>query len=66
MLSITSSPVKALSGTAIVPADKSISHRSVIFGALADGVTEVTNLLTGEDVLNRGGVSEYGRLDRRS
>ncbi|MGB1859648.1 MAG: 3-phosphoshikimate 1-carboxyvinyltransferase [Arenicellales bacterium] len=52
MLSITSSPVKALSGTAIVPADKSISHRSVIFGALADGVTEVTNLLTGEDVLS--------------
>ena len=52
MLSVTSSPVKALSGTAIVPADKSISHRSVIFGALADGVTEVTNLLTGEDVLS--------------
>ena len=52
MFSITSSPVKALSGTAIVPADKSISHRSVIFGALADGVTEVTNLLTGEDVLS--------------
>ncbi|HBP84086.1 MAG TPA: bifunctional prephenate dehydrogenase/3-phosphoshikimate 1-carboxyvinyltransferase, partial [Gammaproteobacteria bacterium] len=52
MLSITSSPVQALSGTAIVPADKSISHRSVIFGALADGVTEVTNVLTGEDVLS--------------
>ena len=52
MLSITSSPVRTLSGTAIVPADKSISHRSVIFGALADGVTEVTNLLTGEDVLS--------------
>ena len=52
MLSITSFPVRALSGTAIVPADKSISHRSVIFGALADGVTEVTNLLMGEDVLS--------------
>ena len=52
MLSITSCPVRALSGTAIVPADKSISHRSVIFGALADGVTEVTNVLTGEDVLS--------------
>ena len=52
MLSITSSPVQALSGTAIVPSDKSISHRSVIFGSLADGVTEVTNLLTGEDVLS--------------
>ena len=51
MLGITSSPARALSGTAVVPADKSISHRSVIFGALADGVTEVTNLLTGEDVL---------------
>ena len=52
MLRITSSPARALSGTAVVPADKSISHRSVIFGALADGVTEVTNLLTGEDVLS--------------
>ena len=51
MRGITSSPARALSGAAVVPADKSISHRSVIFGALADGVTEVTNLLTGEDVL---------------
>ena len=48
MLGITSSPARALSGTAVVPADKSISHRTVIFGALADGVTEVSNLLEGE------------------
>ena len=51
MVGLISSPSRAISGTAIVPADKSISHRTVIFGALADGVTEVSNLLEGEDVL---------------
>ena len=51
MVGLISSPRRAISGTAIVPADKSISHRTVIFGALADGVTEVSNLLEGEDVL---------------
>ena len=51
MVGIISSPTRAISGTAIVPGDKSISHRTVIFGALADGVTEVSNLLEGEDVL---------------
>ncbi len=35
-----------------VPGDKSISHRSVIFGALADGVTEIEGFLEGEDALN--------------
>ena len=34
-----------------VPGDKSISHRSVILGALAQGETEVSGLLEGEDVL---------------
>ncbi len=41
-----------ISGKLRVPGDKSISHRSVIFGALADGVTEVTGFLEGEDALN--------------
>ncbi len=40
-----------LKGTLIVPGDKSISHRSVIFGAVAEGVTQVQGLLLGEDVL---------------
>ncbi|MFK7941351.1 MAG: 3-phosphoshikimate 1-carboxyvinyltransferase [Paracoccaceae bacterium] len=41
----------ALKGTAHVPGDKSVSHRSLIFGALAVGETRVTGLLEGEDVL---------------
>ncbi len=40
-----------LSGEITVPGDKSISHRSVILGALCDGVTEVGGLLEGLDVL---------------
>lgn len=41
-----------LSGVADVPGDKSISHRSLILGALAVGETVVTGLLEGEDVLD--------------
>ncbi len=41
-----------LSGTAEVPGDKSISHRSLILGALAVGETRVTGLLEGQDVLD--------------
>ncbi|HBG31664.1 3-phosphoshikimate 1-carboxyvinyltransferase [Candidatus Macondimonas diazotrophica] len=40
-----------LSGEFRVPGDKSISHRSVIFGALADGVTEIRGFLDGLDCL---------------
>lgn len=39
-----------LAGTVKVPGDKSISHRAVMFGALADGRTTVEGLLLGEDV----------------
>jgi len=41
----------ALTGRLRVAGDKSISHRSVMLGSLADGVTHVTGLLEGEDVL---------------
>ncbi len=41
-----------LSGTADVPGDKSISHRSLILGAMAVGETRVTGLLEGQDVLD--------------
>ena len=41
-----------LKGTALVPGDKSISHRSLIFGAMALGETRVTGLLEGQDVLD--------------
>ncbi len=50
--SFTSQPVAALKGTIRVPGDKSISHRSVIFGALASGTTEISGFLQGEDALN--------------
>jgi len=39
-----------LSGTVRAPGDKSISHRALILGALARGVTEVEGLLEGDDV----------------
>jgi 3-phosphoshikimate 1-carboxyvinyltransferase len=38
-------------GSIAVPGDKSISHRALMFGALAVGETRITGLLTGEDVL---------------
>ena len=43
-----------LSGTIRIPGDKSISHRSLMFGGLASGETRITGLLEGEDVLNTG------------
>jgi 3-phosphoshikimate 1-carboxyvinyltransferase len=50
--SITSHRATApLSGRIAVPGDKSISHRALMFGALAIGETRITGLLTGEDVL---------------
>src|SRR6476659_781704 len=44
-------PAGALSGRISVPGDKSISHRALMFGALAVGETRITGLLEGEDVL---------------
>ncbi|GGE33593.1 3-phosphoshikimate 1-carboxyvinyltransferase [Streptococcus himalayensis] len=44
--------VRALNGTVRVPGDKSISHRSIMFGSLAEGVTKVYGILRGEDVLS--------------
>ncbi|GGM22894.1 3-phosphoshikimate 1-carboxyvinyltransferase [Paraliobacillus quinghaiensis] len=40
-----------LEGEIIVPGDKSISHRAIIFGALAHGVTKITHFLDGEDCM---------------
>ena len=48
---ISSRPAAALSGTIAVPGDKSISHRALMFGALAVGQTRISGLLEGEDVL---------------
>ena len=41
--------VKNLKGEITVPGDKSISHRGVMFGAISDGVTELTGFLDGAD-----------------
>lgn len=41
-----------LKGEVTVPGDKSISHRAVMFGALSQGITEVTNFLQGADCLS--------------
>ena len=46
-----SRPKAPLSGAITVPGDKSISHRALMFGALAIGRTEIRGLLEGEDVL---------------
>ncbi len=42
----------ALKGTAAIPGDKSVSHRSLMFGGIAKGRTVIHGLLEGEDVLN--------------
>lgn len=48
---LSSRGAKALTGSVRVPGDKSISHRALIFGALATGRTRITGLLEGEDIL---------------
>ncbi len=44
--------IKGLRGEVTIPGDKSISHRAVMFGALAKGTTEVRNFLQGADCLS--------------
>ena len=51
-ISMISRPCGPLNGAADVPGDKSISHRSLILGALSVGRTEITGLLEGQDVLD--------------
>ena len=47
---LTSRPSKALRGTVGAPGDKSMSHRALIMGAMAKGVTTIDGLLEGDDV----------------
>ncbi|WP_119388348.1 3-phosphoshikimate 1-carboxyvinyltransferase [Phyllobacteriaceae bacterium SYSU D60012] len=49
---LTSKPAHGLTGQIRVPGDKSISHRSLMFGAVAVGETRASGLLEGEDVVN--------------
>jgi 3-phosphoshikimate 1-carboxyvinyltransferase len=52
MTSITLTPTARLRGTVHVPGDKSISHRAVLFNAVAEGNARVTNFLPGADCLS--------------
>ncbi|WP_274960923.1 3-phosphoshikimate 1-carboxyvinyltransferase [Lentibacter algarum] len=53
-LPMLSRKCKGLTGEAHVPGDKSISHRSLILGAMSVGETRITGLLEGQDVLDTG------------
>lgn len=62
-----SSLSSGLKGEAHVPGDKSISHRSLILGALSVGETVVTGLLEGEDVLDTAkAMRAMGRRSRET
>ena len=49
MNSIIIQPAASVKGEIVVPGDKSISHRSIMLGAIANGVTSVRGFLRGED-----------------
>jgi len=51
-LSLEVTPGGTVAGEIRVPGDKSISHRSIIFASLADGITRISGFLEGEDALN--------------
>jgi 3-phosphoshikimate 1-carboxyvinyltransferase len=54
-------PARRLAGEVRPPGDKSISHRAVILGALAKGVTDIDQMLAGADVLNTAeAVRQFG------
>jgi len=61
-------PVRRVSGTAAVPGDKSISHRALMLSGIAEGTSEVTGFLAGEDCLaSLTGMRALGvKIERRS
>jgi len=60
-------PAGPLRGKCRVPGDKSISHRALLFGALATGRTTITGLLEAEDVINTASaVSAMGAPARKT
>ncbi len=63
---LTSWPSGPLRGTAAVPGDKSISHRALILGGMAEGVTRIDGLLEGDDVLRTAeAVRAFGAVVER-
>ncbi|MEA5123464.1 3-phosphoshikimate 1-carboxyvinyltransferase [Xanthomonas floridensis] len=53
----------ALRGTLVIPGDKSVSHRAVMFAALADGVSQIDGFLEGEDTRSTAAI--FARLGVR-
>ena len=51
MIKTISTQTKGLHGTLPIPGDKSVSHRALLLGAVAEGTTEIKGLLESEDVL---------------
>lgn len=51
-MSKTIKPINSIKSTITVPGDKSISHRAVMFGAIAKGDTKITGFLTGDDCMS--------------
>jgi len=66
MVSYRVTPVEHIAGEVTVPGDKSVSHRAVMFGAIASGTTRIDGFLEGEDCLaTMRAVRELGaRVDR--
>lgn len=52
MATLTIKNQKKLTGEVSIPGDKSISHRAIMFGSIANGTTEVTGFLEGADCLS--------------
>ena len=48
----TIKPIKSINTVMTVPGDKSVSHRAVMFGSIANGDTEITGFLTGDDCMS--------------
>lgn len=51
-MNVTIKPKRNIKKTLSVPGDKSISHRAVMFGAIAEGTTEIEGFLMGDDCLS--------------
>lgn len=67
MAPLTARKSNNLTGRLKVPGDKSISHRALIFGALARGETRITGLLESEDVINTAkAMAAFGAAVRKN
>ncbi|MBO5561511.1 MAG: 3-phosphoshikimate 1-carboxyvinyltransferase [Firmicutes bacterium] len=51
-MDITIRPIDKINSVITVPGDKSISHRAVMFGSIAQGDTEISGFLTGDDCMS--------------